>query len=72
MRYKFLEFFANRVLRARWIKDDEGCMGIRILGINMIYYKWPEPMIHTGSWSFAGKREFGETVKSQQYSTDPV
>lgn len=55
------------LLKPRWIVEDDGSMGLRLcrLGLNLIYYKWPEPMIGTQPYRFAEKREFGETVKSE-------
>lgn len=63
------EFFVRKVMKVRWIVNSSGEMGVRVFGINLWYYKWPEPMIAEtgcdgGTWRYAEKREFGETVKS--------
>ena len=57
------------LLKPRWIVEDDGSMGLRLcrIRLNLIYYKWPEPMIGEEPWQFAQKREFGETVKSQLF-----
>lgn len=76
---KVLEFIFVRVLRARWIvgttaNENQGEMGLRIMGVNLWYYKWSEPMIVPNSneygWKVARKREFGETVKSSYGPND--
>ena len=62
-----LNFIFCRVLRARWIKDSENCLGLRIAGVNLIYYKWPDPTVSVEpGWSFAEKREFGESIRPQE------
>lgn len=68
----FKKWFFTNVLRARWVVNNDGELGLRIMGQNLWYYKWPEPMVETtgtddeGYWQFANKREFGETVKSRK------
>ena len=70
-------WFVLNVLRPRWIVNGIGEMGLRILGVNLYYYKWPEPLVYerypngsTGDsdaarrWRVAHKREFGETVQT--------
>ena len=56
------------VFRARWIVslgEDSGELGLRIMGVNLWYYKWEDPMIaYNRPWRFATKREFGEVVRS--------
>lgn len=52
------------LLHPRWIVNDAGELGIRVLGVNLWYYKWPEPMLADYGWRYAEKREFGECVKS--------
>ena len=49
---------------SRWIVDEEGCLGIRVLGVNMFYYKWPEPLICKGNYRVINKREFGEVIQT--------
>lgn len=68
-----MAFFVDRILRPRWIVNEYGEMGIRILGVNCYYYKYDTPMIyetdpftHPPKWRVAYKREFGETVISQR------
>ena len=58
--------FIYWMLKPRWIVDNDNCLGLRLcrLGLNLVYYKWPEPMISTDGWRFAAKREFGETIRS--------
>ena len=65
------KFIVERIMKARWIVNTDGELGIRICGINMWYYKWPEPMVAEtgcdgGSWRYADKREFGEVIHSQR------
>ena len=54
------------LLRPRWIVEDDRSLGLRLcnLGLNLTYYKWPEPMIGSQPYRFAEKREFGETIKT--------
>jgi len=53
------------ILHPRWVVDDEGCLGLRIRpGINFIYHKWPDPVITYEKLREIEKREFGESVKS--------
>ncbi len=54
------------ILKPRWIVTAEGDLGLRLLGINFIYYKWPEPMYSITEWRYADKREFGESVISKK------
>lgn len=62
------QFFVTHILRAKWIvtAEDEGPgeLGIRVLGINLWYYKWTDPMLANYAWRRARKREFGDVVKS--------
>lgn len=60
----------KRLLHVHWIVGtNEGCkgeMGVRVLGANFWYYKWPDPMVAPSyAYREADKREFGETVKSR-------
>jgi hypothetical protein len=65
-----IKFFVEKIMKARWIVNSSGEMGIRIFGINMWYYKWPEPLVGNSDdntyWRVADKREFGETIKSEK------
>lgn len=71
MTYVFKKFIAW-TLNPKWIVDETGCLGLRLcnLKLNLIYYKWQEPYVGTGFFTFAGKREFGESVRSH-IRTDP-
>ena len=65
VKHKALSFLFLRVLKTRWIVDSEGCLGLRVAGVNLVY-KWPDPVIITNApWRFAEKREFGESVHSR-------
>ena len=67
-----LKKFIFWLLRPRWIVEDDRSLGLRLcnLGLNLTYYKWPEPIIGTQPYRFAEKREFrgaetkGETIKT--------
>lgn len=63
-----IKFFVEKIMKARWIVNSSGEMGIRVFGINLWYYKWPEPLVGQSDdspyWRVAEKREFDETVKS--------
>jgi len=54
------------LLRPHWIVEEDGSMGLRLrtLRLNLVYYKWPDPLIGTLRHRLAYKREFGETVRS--------
>ena len=58
------------ILRPRWVVNlQEGDCGLRIWGVNLWYYKWPEPMIAPEApWRYADKREFGEVVRSLKHA----
>jgi len=45
--------------KARWIIDEDGDPGIRIFGINIIYYKWDDLFIVSKLSRFrsSGERE---------------
>ncbi|MFA6358618.1 MAG: hypothetical protein WCY09_08190 [Candidatus Omnitrophota bacterium] len=68
-----LTWFIKNILRPRWVVclDEEygkGDMALRILGRNLYYYKWDDPLVlkqRPEEYKIAGKREFGTTVKSQ-------
>jgi hypothetical protein len=63
-----LNFFVNRIMHARWITNSSGEFGIRVFGINLWYYKYPDPLIGRSDdsdfWRVIHKREFGEVVFS--------
>lgn len=68
-----LEWVVIKLLRTRWIvsigEEDTGELGIRIAGINLWYYKWPDPMVDTQRpFRNADKREFGEVVLSRGHT----
>jgi hypothetical protein len=60
--------FIEKVMKPRWIVNVNDELGIRILGINFWYYKWPDPIINGtdeyATWRIADKREFGEVIHS--------
>lgn len=59
--------FVQWAVRPKWIvgfSEDDAELGIRIMGVNFYYYKWPEPMLADYPWKYAVKREFGESIKS--------
>lgn len=59
------KIFIKHAIRPKWIVDHDGCLGLRIFGVNLVYYKHPEPMVSfLGGWRTAEKREFGEVVRS--------
>lgn len=61
------DIFVEDILQARWIINNNGELGIRILGLNLWYYKWNTPIIsykdEYKSWRVIRKREFGEVIK---------
>lgn len=74
------KWIVENILKARWIVNGNGEMGIRVLGINMWYYKLPEPLIAQNeigdppseydTWRIADKREFGEVVRGRKYEEE--
>lgn len=70
---KIVKWFVALVLLPRWIVNEYGELGLRIGGINLWYYKWPDPIIGGyKAWRVIEKREFGETIKSSKTALDPV
>jgi len=57
-----IKFFVEKIMRPTWIINSHEEMGIRVLGINLWYYKWPDPTIFNSGeykiWRIAAKREF--------------
>ena len=59
-----IQFVFVDALKARWVvsmpsEDGHagGEMGLRIAGVNLWYYKWPEPMLAPSyEWRIANKR----------------
>lgn len=67
--------FIAWLLRARWIVNSGGEMGIRVLGVNLFYYKYDTPIIYgaqgeCSGWRPVFKREFGECVISKYPQTE--
>lgn len=62
-----IAWFVENVLRPVWIVNEFGEMGIRVLGVNLYYYKWDTPLYtqQDVKWRVAYKREFGECVHSR-------
>ncbi len=71
------EKFIKEFLGAKWTVSlpnplegncGGGELGLEIMGVNLQYYKWPEPMIvvrqNGYDWRVADKREFGEVIHS--------
>jgi hypothetical protein len=63
------KFLIEKLMRPRWIVNNRGELGIRVLGINFWYYKRAVPMIALKKdkilWQEAVDREFGIVIKSQ-------
>jgi hypothetical protein len=66
-------WLVTQIIRPRWIvmlpdptdpESEAGDMGVRILGVNFFYYKYPDPTGYCCPWRLAEKREFGEVVRS--------
>lgn len=70
----FIKAFV-RLMNPRWIvgtsENNKYELGIRVFGINLWYYKWPEPMLADDAEDYcfriADKREFGEVILSKRY-----
>ena len=67
MRLGIRSWIVRELIRPVWIVNEYGEFGIRILGVNCYYYKWDEPLIYERplKWRPIRKREFGETILSQ-------
>lgn len=67
---KLRDIFVEDILKSRWIVNNNGEFGIRILGLNLWYYKWNTPIISYRDeyklWRKIKKREFGEVIKSKE------
>lgn len=66
---KIWVWLVDRLLQPTWVvlTDNEGQeeVGIRILGVNFLYYKWPEALVADPGeykWRLPHKREFGESI----------
>lgn len=56
-------WFISKILRPRWIKSARSEeLGIRILGVNIYYYKRKEPVIYAGPFRYVDEKEFGITI----------
>jgi len=75
MKDKFFRFLIEKVLRVQWIINDMDEFGVRVLGINMYYYKWPTPILYDTnkpSWRPIYKREFGEIIRGNYKFTEEL
>jgi hypothetical protein len=55
-----------KLFKIRWIIFDSNELGIRIAGINFVYYKWDNPLQYNNHyWRTINKREFGESIRYQ-------
>lgn len=66
---KNISSFVAWLFRARWIINEHNECGFRIAGLNFWYYKWTSPHCASYEWRDAGKREFGEVIKSEKEPT---
>lgn len=61
-----LTYIFNDILKVRWVNVNDD-LGLRIFGINFVYYKWPDPMINLSKdYRVMDKREFGEGIHPQK------
>ena len=59
------EFLMFKIFRMRFIKDCEGCFGVRILGMTFSYYKDTIPVLMDEKPDFTEVkfREFGDSIR---------
>lgn len=58
-----MRWFVEKVLKPRWIKSpNTEELGLRILGVNIYYYKRSEPIVEVGSFRYVREKEFGHTI----------
>ena len=58
-----MRWFVEKILKPRWIKStttEE--FGLRILGVNIYYYKRSVPIVGVGHFRYVGEKEFGHTI----------
>lgn len=67
---KIQQVLIDKILNPRWIVsagEDPEELGIEIFGLRFYYYKWPEPLWNQkANFRYAGKREFGEVIKTKK------
>lgn len=59
------QFIMFNIFHMRFIKDWEGCFGVRILGMTFSYYKDTVPVLMKDRPEFTevGFREFGDSIR---------
>lgn len=58
-----LYFLIDQIMKPRWIvRNNE--LGFRIMGINFMYYKWPDPTPDFDTYRIMNKREFGDVINT--------
>jgi len=68
MRWIFVRarrWIVARLMRPVWIVSVEGELGLRILGLNLLYHGSSRPLIglHEEYWREVGRAEFGEVIR---------
>lgn len=53
---KYLIRFFLWLGRARWVVDTDGDMGLRVFGVNIISYKWPDTFVYPDDVRLIPKR----------------
>lgn len=71
----FIAWIFIHVLKARWIVDETGDLGIRIAGVCMYYYKWQEPLFYKYEnmpHRVIHDKEFGTSINTKKKNIDNV
>lgn len=62
--WKIREWFFCSVLRARWIIGSDNDLGLRIMGVNLYYYKSSKPIVSFDEVEYREvyNKEFGHSI----------
>ena len=75
MKNKIISYIFINIFKARWVSillndspDNKRDLGLRIMGVNLMYYKWPDPIVcdpKESTWRVMNKREFGKSIMAE-------
>ncbi len=66
LHHTLAKMLIDNIVKPKWVVDHDGCLGLRILGVNLVYYKHPEPTVSfQGGWRYTEELEFGEVILTE-------